>query len=122
MENLEKTVCNLDGESRRSRLGSCFYDFLGFACYNSHQIAMIHVIFLVASLESEHLQVYLQVRSPAFPTALMYIGAHCSGRRSGHKKSLRKLLANSTHIPVRCGDTRFRGQIWGDIGHFGGAS
>ena len=67
MENLEKNVYNLDGESRRSRLGSCFYDLLGFACYNSHQIAMIHVIFLVASLESEHLQVYLQSPKSCFP-------------------------------------------------------
>ena len=83
---------------------------------------MIHVIFLVASLGSDHLQVYLQVRCPAFPAALRYIGAHCSGRRSSQKRSLGNPLANSTHIPVRCGDTRFRGQIWGDIGHFGGAS
>ena len=119
-ENLEKNVYNLDGESRRSRLGSCFfYDSLDWACYNSHGIAMIHVIFLVASLESEHLQVYLQVRSPAFPTALRYIGDHCSGRRSGQKKSLRKPLAASLEIYLFLQSVRTKNEwhIVGDCRH-----
>ena len=53
-QGLEK---NVDDESRRSRLGSCFYDSLDLAFYNSNRIAMIQVICLVVSLESERLQV-----------------------------------------------------------------
>ena len=56
-------VYNLDGESRRSRLGSCFYDSLDLAFYNSHRIATNQVICLVTSLDSEH----LQVQSPRRP-------------------------------------------------------
>ena len=60
---LDKNVYNLDGESRRSRLGSCFYDSLDLVFYNSNRIAMIQVICLVASPESER----LQARSPRQP-------------------------------------------------------
>ena len=101
----KKNVYNLDGESRRSRLGSCFYNSLDLAFYNSHRIAMIQVICLVASLESER----PQVRSSRQPHEKTVLRLQRSRFRERAQAYWRSLFRSPIRSKIKLGLTWFFG-------------